>query len=415
MKKVLAFLLTLMLMVCITATSLAAYDINTAKKSVVRILTVYHVIDEKYPEYRNAMGYGVGSGFALGVPGEPVRYVATAGHVVNRYLDSGNVAESTEPVMIDGKIVFLKVQVDYIHVLKSDASSYIVANVDKVSAQADLAILKLVDDSLPREAAVLVDRKTFEIGESLTSMGFPAAAEANIAAEVQDQLLSDTTYVTTNVGGFAAWRGNAETKKGDQIATTAEMSSGISGGPLVDSRGYVVGVCVSGSSSTDNSNYAVASDELIMLIGGISELNVPIGPLKEGMSTTTIIIIAAAVVVVAVLAALLIASSKNKKNMRTLVLTGTMAGKSVQLKKNIPVVIGRDPNRCQIVYPKDTAGVSSVHCTITYDGTQVTVADNGSSYGTTVGGTKVEPGKPMVMHRGQEVTFGSDKNTAELH
>ena len=53
--------------------------------------------------------------------------------------------------------------------------------------------------------------------------------------------------------------------------------------------------------------------------------------------------------------------------------------------------------------------------TITYDGNQVTVADNGSSYGTFVGGQKVEPGKPMVMHRGQEVTFGSDSNSAALH
>ena len=43
------------------------------------------------------------------------------------------------------------------------------------------------------------------------------------------------------------------------------------------------------------------------------------------------------------------------------------------------------------------------------------MADNGSSYGTFVGGQKVEPGRPMVMHRGQEVTFGSDKNSAALH
>ena len=32
-----------------------------------------------------------------------------------------------------------------------------------------------------------------------------------------------------------------------------------------------------------------------------------------------------------------------------------------------------------------------------FDGTKVTVADNGSSYGTTVGGAKVEPGKPVIM------------------
>lgn len=415
MKKVLAFLLTLMLMVCIVTSSLAAYNIETAKNSVVRILTVYHVVDDRYAEYTDAYGYSLGTGFAIGTPGQPVRYVATAGHVVNRYLDSGNVAESTTPVFIDGQMVYMKVKIDYIHVLKSDASSFIVANVEKTSPQADVAVLKLVDDTLPREAAVLYDRKNFEIGETLTSMGFPVAAEANIAAEVQDQLLSDTSYVTTNAGGFSAWRGNAETKKGDQISTTAEMSSGISGGPLVDSNGYVVGICVAGSSGTDNSNYAVASDELMMLIGGISELNPPYGPLNEGMSTTTIIIIIAGVVIAAVLIALLVANSKSKQNMRTLVLTGSMAGKTIQLKQNVPVVIGRDPNRCQIVYPKDAAGVSSVHCTITFDGNQVTVADNGSSYGTTVGGTKVEPGKPIVMHRGQEVQFGSDKNKAELH
>ena len=417
MKKILAFLLTLMLTVCIVTSSFAAYDINTAKKSVVRILTVYHVIDERVPKLKDAVGFGVGSGFAIGVPGQPVRYVATAGHVVNRWLESGNMANSTTPGVVDGKEMFLNVQIDYIHILKSDSSSYIVANVDKVSGTSDLAVLKLVDDTLPREAAVIMDRRNFEIGEQLTTMGFPAAAESNLSAEVQGQMLSDTSYVTTNVGGFSAWRGNAETKQGEQISTTAEMSSGISGGPLVDKDGYVVGVCVAGAQDTDNSNYAVAALELKNLITGIPDLSKDIvyGPVSEGMSNTTILIIVAGVVLVAVLVALLIANSRGKKNMRTLVLTGTMAGKSVQLKKNVPVVIGRDPNRCQIVYPKDTAGVSSVHCTITYDGSQVTVADNGSSYGTTVGGTKVEPGKPMVMHRGQEVVFGSDKNKAELH
>ena len=104
-----------------------------------------------------------------------------------------------------------------------------------------------------------------------------------------------------------------------------------------------------------------------------------------------------------------------KKNSRTLVFGGVLGGKTVPLKKGSPIVVGRDPNRCQVVYPKDTNGVSSVHCTITYDGKEVTVADNGSSYGTFVGGQKVEPGRPAVMHRGQAVTFGSEKNSADLH
>lgn len=415
MKKILAFLLALMLTVCCTVSAFAAYDINTAKGSVVRILTLYTIVDERVPSLQGQTGFGIGSGFAVGIPGEKIRYVATAGHVVNRYLGSGNVAESTEPYYVDGKMLYLKVQVDSIRVLVSDVSNYILANVEKVSPQADVAVLKLVNDELPRQAAVLMDRKSFEIGETLTSMGFPAAAEANIAVEVQDQLLSTTNDVTTNAGGFAAWRGNAETKEGDQISATADMSPGISGGPLVDKDGYVVGVCVAHSAGTDNSNYAVAADELLMLISGISELNIVTGPFKEGLSTTAIILIAAGVLAAGLLIALILASTKGKKGKRTLVLTGTMAGKSVQLKKGTPVVVGRDPKRCQIVYPKDTAGVSSVHCTITFNGNEVSVADNGSSYGTFIGGNKVEPGKPAVMHRGQEITFGSAKNSAELH
>lgn len=419
MKKILAFLLALMLTVCCAVTAFAAYDLNTAKGSVVRIVTLYHFIDERTPDaLKDKQWVGLGSGFAIGIPGEKIRYIATAAHVINRYIDSGNVATDTEPLPIgeNGEDIYLSVHVDEIHVLVSDASNYILANVEKVSPQADVAVLKLVNDELPRQAAVLWDRKDFEIGETLHSMGFPSAAEANVAVDVQDQLLATTNDVTTNAGAFSAWRGNAETKRGDQISTNADMSPGISGGPLVDKDGYVVGVCVAHSLGTDNSNYAVAADELLTVISGISQCNVQTGPIKEGLNTTTIIIIAAGVVLAAVLVALIIANGNSKKNKRTLVLTtGSLAGKSVELKKGVPVVIGRDPKRCQIVYPKDTAGVSSVHCTITFNGNEVSVADNGSSYGTFIGGNKVEPGKPVVMHRGQEITFGSGKNSAELH
>ena len=48
MKKFLAIVLTLMLLVCSAATALAdKYDINTAKSSVVRIVTYFTVTDEK--------------------------------------------------------------------------------------------------------------------------------------------------------------------------------------------------------------------------------------------------------------------------------------------------------------------------------------------------------------------------------
>jgi len=416
MKKILAFLLSLILLVGCAACAFAAYDVNTAKESVVRIVTYFTVTDPNYPELMGLSSYATGSGFAIGeVDSKDIRYVATAAHVVMHNIESGDVNMETIGVDLGDQYVYLQVHLDDIHVLITDISGYVRANVEVFSPRADVAILKL-NDVIPRKAAVVYDRKDFEINEQLTAMGFPGASENNLATEITDQMVATTEKVSTNTGNFTNWDGHASTRLGDQITTTAEMSGGISGGPLVDKEGYVVGVCVSGSARRQNVNYAVAADELIMLMQTVTELKYTKAPLQQGLSMTTLIIIAVAALLATLLIVLIILSAtKGKKNLRTLVMGGSMAGKSIQLKKGVPVVIGRDPNRCQIVYPKDTAGVSSVHCTITFDGAQVTVADNGSSYGTFVGGTKVEPGKPMVMHRGQEVTFGSEKNSAELH
>lgn len=416
MKRILSFVVTLMLLVCSVAVAFAVtYDINTAKGSVVRIVTYYTVIDENYPDLVGTQSFSVGSGFAIGEVGSTsCRYVATASHVIMHNVESSNVNEETLGINVGDEFVYLKVHVDDIHVLVTDISGFVRANVENFSPRADVAVLHL-NEAIPRNAAIVLDKKQFQVNEQMTAMGFPIASEANLAFEVTDQLIATTEKVSTNTGNFTNWDGHSSTRFGDQITTTAEMSAGISGGPLVDADGYVIGVCVSGSTRSQNVNYAVATDELKMLLSGITELKWTEGPLQKGLNTTSIIMIVAGVVLVALLIALIIASTKGKKNSRTLVMTGSMAGKSLPLRKGVPVVIGRDPNRCQVVYPKDTAGVSSVHCTITFDGNEVTVADNGSSYGTFVGGTKVEPGKPMVIHRGQEVTFGSDKNSAELH
>ncbi len=418
MKKILAFLLIAMLAVCSVVPAFAAdYNIDTARASVVRILVQWTI----EPNNLGWTGYGSsrGSGFCIGDPNDDsVQYVVTNGHVVCRNLGSGSMRVDTVGLQnANGGIDYVPVHVDGIYVILTDlASGSVVANLEGVSDRADVAVIKLNTPTNLRKAAVFVDwkEKDFETRTPLNAMGFPSSAQANQLGEVQDQLVSNTNNVIVNHGFFSSWDPNSLTGAGDQIHTTAEMDHGISGGPLVNDEGYVVGVCYGGAIASANVNYAVATDEILMLLQTLTEAKYVVGPLKSPISTTLIIIIAAAVAAIGVLVGLILASG-SKKNNRTMVFGGSMAGKSVALKKGTPVVVGRDPNRCQVVYPKDAAGVSSVHCTITFDGKEVTVADNGSSYGTFVGGAKVEPGKPVVMHRGQEVTFGSDKNTAELH
>ncbi len=417
MKKLGAIILAVALLLCAAFPAMAAdYGLEEAKKSVVRIVTQYTVADDQAVD--NGQTYfSTGSGFAIGkLSNSTVDYIVTAGHVVCRSPHSGNVSATMVPsVKKDGSVGYVNVNVDKIVVLLDDIDHFVSAQFVQVHTYADVALIRLNTSVPNRRPAVLIDKTDFAINEQLTTMGFPAASEHNLSESAIRELISDTAHVSVNQGTFSVLDRHATTQTGDQITTNAMMSGGTSGGPLVDSDGYVVGVCIAGSTENQNANYAVTTGEVLKLIRSVTDAAYELGPIKGGLSTTMLIIIAAGAAVVILLIVLILLSTRGKKNKRTLVFGGIMGGKTVNLKKGQPLVIGRDPGRCQVVYPKDTSGVSGVHCTVTFDGKQVLVADNGSSYGTFVGGVKVEPGKPAVIHRGQEMTFGSAKNAAELH
>ena len=418
MKKFLACLVTLVLLLTFSVAALADYNIDTAKSSVVRIQVYFTVTDSRVdPSYTVGQPYVIGSGFAIGdTKDATVTHIITAGHVVMHNPESGNVNQETCYLpTIYGDYQYLSVVVNEIRVLINDRSSFVLAQLAGVSDRADVAVLSLNTAIRDRKSAVLLNKTDFATNASVTAMGFPAASEVNLTDNVNDQLIATTNTVTVNKGTVSRFDPHATTGFGDQIQTTAEMSGGISGGPLVDDDGYVVGVCTSGHASIDNVNYAVSTTEILRLLRSLTGVKWTEGPVKEGLSTTMVILIAAAVLIIILLIVLIAVSSSKKKNARVMIFGGVLNGRQVDLKVGTPVVVGRDPNKCQVVYPKDTPGVSTVHCAIIFDGNAVTVADNGSSYGTYVGGVKVEPGKPLVMHRGQEMYFGSDKNKAELH
>lgn len=79
------------------------------------------------------------------------------------------------------------------------------------------------------------------------------------------------------------------------------------------------------------------------------------------------------------------------------------------------VVIGRDPKRCSIIYPKDAKGISSVHCAAepTADG-QIILTDLGSTYGTMAGGQQLTAGKGVTLHPGDAFTLGGSENVFEV-
>lgn len=53
-------------------------------------------------------------------------------------------------------------------------------------------------------------------------------------------------------------------------------------------------------------------------------------------------------------------------------------------------MLGRDPTECNIVFDKNTPGISGRHCQVVYDGNEdrFLLTDLGSSYGTFLGNGK---------------------------
>ena len=82
--------------------------------------------------------------------------------------------------------------------------------------------------------------------------------------------------------------------------------------------------------------------------------------------------------------------------------TGKYSGQSFDLLKG-KVVIGRDPATCNIVFDKNTPGISGRHCQVVYDPNEdcFIITDLGSSYGTFLGN-----GKKLTANVAEKLSTG---------
>ena len=92
---------------------------------------------------------------------------------------------------------------------------------------------------------------------------------------------------------------------------------------------------------------------------------------------------------------------------------GVFKGKRYPIANKM--VLGRDPKRCDIVFPMKTTGVSGVHCTIQFSGDKVMVKDENSTCGTFLDGKKLPAGQWITLHRGHPLGIGSSDQVFTLH
>jgi S1-C subfamily serine protease len=155
----------------------------------------------------------------------------------------------------------------------------ITAKLDRISAHADLATLKL-ETPAPSRAALLVldDRREASVsGDPVVLIGYPTGIEGILAragSDITQKMVENAHEVTQIVSQLAAQhlirptttQGHIGDVLSDKIVYDAATTSGGSGGPLFNRDGKVIGVNFATLSDFGGSNLAVPvryADELM--------------------------------------------------------------------------------------------------------------------------------------------------------
>ena len=382
-------------------------DYTEAKDGVVYIQSVF------------SDAISSGSGFAIGENGKPVQYIVTNYHVVH----NENTGEKAQSVTV---------------CFSAAANRYMTAQVYRYSEAKDIAVLRLPEPTTEVKPLKLRKYSDNNISETFYALGYPARATVGTDFERYDK-----KDIVTTSGMISRQTMVDET---DVYMLDLEITSGNSGGPLVNSKGEVVGINTFSitDENYDRTNYAVCIDEVTRLID-VDE--VPF-TLTSDVNAKAIIVIAAVVIVDVALAAMILISlmGPGKKALyerpakkperhdtdsdirRTVAadsisptvavsdsvsiiscISGQLKDKDFVLKDKL--VFGRDPKRCKVVFPLDTEGVSGLHCQLVKENGKIVLTDLGSTYGTYVGnGLKIDKDTPVELKKGDTFSLGSDKN-----
>lgn len=381
----------IVLMFSFMTVTVSAGTASDAKNSVVAVIS--------------QDGTSYGTGFAIGEVGKPVEYIVTNNHVVQG--DAGN---TTATIAFD-----------------LASNDFVLANVYFFDAAKDVAVLKLPQPTDKRQAMVLCPMEDVDPDDAFAALGYPG----NQATDWPKYNMDD---ITITKGGI---------KKADRIngidvyMLDLAITHGNSGGPLVNSKGEVVGINTFG---LNDDNYAIAIDELLKVI---DTDRIPVT--LHGSINWFLVVGAVVLLAIIALVVLLIVRKKNnggddnyagtnytmpldnganrtmpkqapaagKASARVIAIGGTLNGKRYSVTGTVKV--GRDSSKCAIAFPVNTQGVSGIHCEVAFDGAVCYVKDLNSSYGTfTIDGKKLTPNVPQILQSGEKFYLASPENTFEV-
>lgn len=416
--------------------------------------------------------YATGSAFGVGKAGESTTYFVTNYHVAGDHTYATGVLEGQE-VTIEieesqadearqlGLRVFtappvavwiMKNDKAYIPGRGVDTSNTIACEVVYAeSLYPDIAVLKAVENVPERVALPLLeDEEKVEAGDAVYALGYPGTSDDTGETFWGTSLVADIDDVTITSGIISRFTTASTFGNTRLIQHDATINHGNSGGPLIDSRGAVIGINTysfgASDNYDDNSSYSVRIDYVKDIL---DDLHVEYDIYQESAEKggVPIAAIAGIVVLLAIAAAVIVLAKKKKavpapvpaapvpastpvmataaaprvsvaapaaqaiagdSGLRFQGVSGVFTGKRFAITGQVK--IGRDPAKNDFVYPAGTEGISGVHCVLVYQDGQLYLQDLGSTYGTFVnGGQRLAANQAVMLQPGDKFSLGSEK------
>lgn len=317
-----------------------------------------------------------GTGFAVGVYGKAVDTIITSYSIVAT--SNGAPPKKAEVRVNESEKGFL-----------ADVAFY--------DAIRNIAILKLPEPSKELKPLILCDN--VNCNNVVYTRGY--AGTGNIVSDFEKFNITDIIQYNGNISAAD------EIETIDVYKYSNEFNRGMVGAPALNDDGKVIGMCAYSLNSMNTySQYILSSEEIERCL-----INQEIDFMTSGeLRCRNIIILTVAIgvlVLLGVIAVVIVVNRKGKGKAcvkkQLSVVDGFLKGKVYQFENEIN--IGRDPSKCEVVYPINEPGVSAVHCSIQIKEDGCYIVDNFSKYGTYLeDGTKISASEPYKI-KGDKAVF----------
>ena len=386
---------------------------SEAKNAVVRIAAVFN----------NGEDIRTGSAFGVGELGSEPQHFITNAHVCLDE-DSGKLAERIF-ILLDNRAIRVYENVLGEYYWEIDRAKVVeceVVNRQNISRYPDVAVLKASVPISGRSCLPLLAKEgDLPDASTVYALGYPGNSDyLTVTAgklEASYSILATANDVNIT-SGIVSMKTISETYGNSKVIVhTATISSGNSGGPLIDENGTVVGIntYIHGESDA-NQNVSISIDYVFDIL---DNNNIPyvLAGQKANVNLKTILLLCIMAVIIATATVLVLRFRKKADEfvdshaLRLQSVCGAYENRRFPLEDGKQISLGRAPDNT-LNYPTDTEGVSAHHCLISRKGNQIYLTDCDSSCGTFVNDSvRLKPNETVSIKVGDKISLGSDKQS----